>query len=154
MALGGFVYCLLWLPGPTNIGWMFVLQILASFILAPNSPVLFAMFADTADHGEWRTGRRTTGLVFASSLFGLKVGLGIGGWLLGVVLAAFGYVANVEQSATSITGILIAISVLPGAMLLVAALLMRFYELGDDTMVKIEQDLKERRGSEPAAASA
>jgi GPH family glycoside/pentoside/hexuronide:cation symporter len=154
VAVGGFVYCLLWLPGPVNIGWMFVLQILASFILAPNSPVLFAMFADTADHGEWRTGRRTTGLVFASSLFGLKVGLGVGGWLLGVVLAAFGYVANVEQSATSITGILIAISVLPGALLLVAAFLMRFYELGDDMMVKIEQDLKERRGAEPAAANA
>ncbi len=153
VAIGGVVYCLLWLPGPTNIGWMFVLQILASFILAPNSPVLFAMFADTADHGEWRTGRRTTGLVFASSLFGLKVGLGIGGWLLGIVLAAFGYVANVAQSASSIMGILIAISVLPGAMLLAAALLMRFYELGDDMMVKIEGDLRERRG-EPAAAGA
>jgi GPH family glycoside/pentoside/hexuronide:cation symporter len=152
--VGGFVYCLLWLPGPVNIGWMFLLQILASFILAPNSPVLFAMFADTADHGEWRTGRRTTGLVFASSLFGLKVGLGVGGWLLGVVLAAFGYVANVEQSPTSIMGILIAISVLPGALLLVAAFLMRFYELGDDMMVKIEKDLKERRGGEPAAANA
>jgi GPH family glycoside/pentoside/hexuronide:cation symporter len=154
VAIGGITYALLWLPGPTNIGWMFLNQIAASFLLAPNSPVLFAMFADTADHGEWRTGRRTTGLVFASSLFGLKVGLGLGGWLLGVVLALFGYVANVEQSASSINGILIAISVLPGALLLFAALLMRFYELGDDTMVKIEHDLKERRGGQPAAASA
>ncbi len=152
VALGGVTYALLWLPGPTAIGWMFLNQIAASFILAPNSPVLFAMFADTADHGEWRTGRRTTGLVFASSLFGLKVGLGIGGWLLGVVLALFGYVANVQQSASSISGILIAISVLPGALLLVAALLMRFYELGDDMMVRIEQDLKQRRGGEPVAA--
>jgi glycoside/pentoside/hexuronide:cation symporter, GPH family len=154
VALGGITYALLWLPGSTHIGWMFLNQIAASFILAPNSPVLFAMFADTADHGEWRTGRRTTGLVFASSLFGLKVGLGLGGWLLGKVLAAFGYVANVAQSATSIMGILVAISVLPGALLLLASLLMKFYELGDDTMVKIEQDLKERRGGEPAAASA
>jgi GPH family glycoside/pentoside/hexuronide:cation symporter len=154
VALGGFVYCLLWLPRPTDIGWMFLLQILASFVLAPNSPVLFAMFADTADHGEWRTGRRTTGLVFASSLFGLKVGLGIGGWLLGIVLAAFGYVANVEQSASSLNGILIAISILPGALLLVAALIMKFYELDDSMMVKIEQDLEERRGAEPAVAGA
>ncbi len=154
VAIGGVTYALLWLPGPTAIAWMFLNQILASFILAPNSPVLFAMFADTADHGEWRTGRRTTGLVFASSLFGLKVGLAIGGLLLGLVLFLFGYQANVQQSATSITGILIAISVLPGALLLVAALLMKFYELGDDTMVKIEQDLRERRGSEPAAEKA
>ncbi len=97
---------------------------------------------------------RTAGLVFAASVFAQKLGLGVGGWLLGMVLAAFGYVANVPQSATSITGILIAISVLPGALLLLAAVLMRFYELGDDTMVKIEKDLKERRGAEPAAANA
>ncbi len=151
VALGGLVYAMLWLPGPTSIGWMFLNQIAASFILAPNSPVLFAMFADTADHGEWRTGRRTTGLVFASSLFGLKVGLALGGLLLGFVLFLFGYQPNVQQSATSIMGILIAISALPGALLLLAAALMRFYELGDDMMVKIERDLKERRGDETAA---
>jgi GPH family glycoside/pentoside/hexuronide:cation symporter len=153
VALGGVTYALLWLPASTSIGWMFLNQIAASFILAPNSPVLFAMFADTADHGEWRTGRRTTGLVFASSLFGLKVGLAIGGLLLGSVLFLFGYQANVQQSAAAIMGILLAISFLPGAMLMVAALLMRFYELGDDMMVKIEHDLRERRG-EPAATGA
>ena len=126
MCIRDSTYALLWLPASTSIGWMFLNQIAASFILAPNSPVLFAMFADTADHGEWRTGRRTTGLVFASSLFGLKVGLAIGGLLLGSVLFLFGYQANVQQSAAAIMGILLAISFLPGAMLMVAALLMRF----------------------------
>jgi glycoside/pentoside/hexuronide:cation symporter, GPH family len=147
VGLGGFSYMLLWLPGPTDIGSMFVLQIASSFILAFNSPIVFAMFADTADSSEWRTGRRATGLVFASALFGQKLGWALGGWLVAVMLAGFGYVANVDQSPTAISGILLAISVVPGAMLVAAAGFMRLYVLDDKTMVTIEQELDERRKS-------
>jgi GPH family glycoside/pentoside/hexuronide:cation symporter len=147
VGLGGFSYMLLWLPGPTDIGSMFALQIASSFILAFNSPIVFAMFADTADSSEWRTGRRATGLVFASALFGQKLGWALGGWLVAVMLAAFGYVANVDQSPTAISGILLAISVVPGAMLVAAAGFMRLYVLDDQAMVAIERELEERRQS-------
>jgi GPH family glycoside/pentoside/hexuronide:cation symporter len=145
VGVGGSTYALLWLPGPTNVGWMFVLQIVSSFIVAFNSPIVYAMFADTADRVEWRTGRRATGLVFASALFGLKMGWGLGGWLLAVMLSAFGYLANVEQSAHAITGILLAISIVPAVLLVTAAAFLRLYVLDEPTMVTIEKELKERR---------
>jgi GPH family glycoside/pentoside/hexuronide:cation symporter len=83
---------------PTDIKFIFALQIASSFIIAFNSPLVWAMFADTADHAEWRTGRRNTGLVFASAIFATKIGFAVGAWMLGLILTYFGYVANVEQT--------------------------------------------------------
>jgi GPH family glycoside/pentoside/hexuronide:cation symporter len=125
---------------------MFGLQIVSSFVIGFNSPLVWAMFADTADHAEWRTGRRNTGLVFASAIFSTKIGFAIGAWMLGLILAFFGYAANVAQTSRSIHGIILSMSWIPGVMLVMAAATMALYPLNDTLMVKIEAELKERRG--------
>jgi GPH family glycoside/pentoside/hexuronide:cation symporter len=125
---------------------IFALQIVSSFIIAFNSPLVWAMFADTADHAEWRTGRRNTGLVFASAIFATKIGFAVGAWMLGLILTYYGYVANVEQTARSLHGIILSMSWIPCVLLVLAAAAMAAYPLNDAMMVKIEADLKERRG--------
>jgi GPH family glycoside/pentoside/hexuronide:cation symporter len=125
---------------------MFALQIVSSFIIGFNSPLVFAMFADVADDAEWRTGRRATGLVFASAIFSTKAGVGVGAGLCGAIFSYFGYVANVEQTARSIQGIILSMSWIPCALMLLATALMWLYPLNEALMVKIEQDLKARRG--------
>ncbi|WP_243322592.1 MFS transporter [Geothrix sp. SG200] len=145
IGIGGAVIAGFWFAGPGDIPAMFLLQIASSFIIGFNSPLLWAMFADTADDAEWRTGRRNTGLVFASAIFGTKIGLAMGAWVTGIILTAFGYVANVEQTARSLTGIRLSMSFIPAALLVAAALMMKAYPLDDATMVRIEQDLKGRK---------
>ena len=61
---------------------------------APTIPLIWAMFADVADYAEWKTGRRTTGVVFATILFGLKTGLSLGGAIAGWLLSGYGYRAE------------------------------------------------------------
>ncbi len=95
IGIGGLVIAGFWLPGPSDIWLMFALQIVSSFVIGFNSPLVFAMFADAADDAEWRTGRRTTGLVFASAIFSTKAGVAIGALMFGLVFNYFGYVANV-----------------------------------------------------------
>ncbi len=152
IGIGGLVIAGFWLPGPSDIWLIFALQIVSSFVIGFNSPLVFAMFADAADHAEWRTGRRTTGLVFASAIFGTKVGVAIGAWVFGLVLAYFGYIANVTQTARSLNGIVLSMSWIPCVLLVVAAGIMSFYPLNDRLMEKIEADLKARRGEiEPAS---
>jgi GPH family glycoside/pentoside/hexuronide:cation symporter len=104
------------------------------------------MFADVADESEWRTGRRATGLVFASAIFSTKAGVAIGAGIYGLVLTYFGYVANVEQSARSMHGIILSMSWIPCGLMVAAAALMLLYPISDTLMVKIEADLKARRG--------
>jgi GPH family glycoside/pentoside/hexuronide:cation symporter len=149
---GGLIIAGFWLVKPADIGLMFLLQIFSSFIIGFNSPLLWAMFADTADDAEWRSGRRNTGLVFASAIFGTKVGLALGAWVTGWLLTWFGYVANVEQSATSLMGIRLSMSIFPAALLILAAALMKAYPLDDQMMVRIERELKQRKTEPPAGA--
>lgn len=146
LGLGGLVIVLFSFVRPADIWFMFALQIASSFIIGFNSPLVWAMFADTADHAEWRTGRRTTGLVFASAIFATKIGFAIGAWILGLILTFFGYAANINQTERSLHGIVLSMSWIPGLMLVLAALAMAAYPLNDTLMIKIEADLKERRG--------
>jgi GPH family glycoside/pentoside/hexuronide:cation symporter len=146
LGLGGLVVGLFSLAKPEDIWFMFGVQIASSFIIGFNSPLVWAMFADTADHAEWRTGRRTTGLVFASAIFATKIGFAIGAWILGFILTYFGYVANAQQTGRSLHGIVLSMSWIPCVMLVLAAVAMAAYPLNDTLMVKIEADLKERRG--------
>jgi len=146
LGLGGLVVGLFSLAKPQDIWFMFGAQIASSFIIGFNSPLVWAMFADTADHAEWRTGRRTTGLVFASAIFATKIGFAIGAWILGLILTYFGYVANVQQTSRSIHGIVLSMSWIPCVMLVLASITMAAYPLNDTMMVKIEADLKVRRG--------
>ena len=70
----------------------------------------------------------------------------IGSWVFGLVLSFFGYAANVEQTSSSILGIVLSTSWIPCAMMVAAAALMQFYPLTEAMMIKIEADLKQRRG--------
>ncbi|BDU71876.1 MFS transporter [Mesoterricola silvestris] len=145
IGVGGAIILGFWFAGPGDIAWIFALQILSSFVIGFNSPLLWAMFADTADDAEWRSGRRNTGLVFASAIFGTKIGLAVGAWITGILLTWFGYVANVDQTARSLVGIRLSMSLFPGALLILSALLMKLYPLDDRMMVRIEKDLKDRK---------
>ena len=146
IGVGGLIVAAFCLAGPSDLWLIFALQIVSSFVIGFNSPLVFAMFADTADHAEWRTGRRTTGLVFASAIFATKIGAAIGGLMAGLILAYFGFVANVGQTVRSIHGIILCMSWIPCVLLVLAAATMVLYPLDDPLMVKIEGELKARRG--------
>lgn len=45
------------------------------------------MMSDTVDYGEWCNGKRLAGISFAGTLFVLKLGLALGGALIGWMLA-------------------------------------------------------------------
>ena len=63
------------------VGAMFLMEYIRALTYAPTIPLIWAMFADVADYSEWKTGRRTTGVIYATILFGLKSGLSLGGAL-------------------------------------------------------------------------
>jgi len=132
---------------PHAYGTLIVLNVLASFAAGPTPAILWSMYADTADYGEWRFGRRTTGLVFSASVFSQKVGLALGTGALGWILAYYGFVANTEQGPAAINGIRLMFSVIPGATALLGALAICFYPITDVKMKSIESDLALRKAS-------
>ena len=115
---------------------------------APAVPLLWTMLADTADYSEWKTGRRSTGLVFSAATFAQKAGWGIGGALAGWLLVIFKFEPNVVQSTSAITGIKLMISVIPGILYMSCAILLYFYTIDHETCVIMKSDLDDRRLAE------
>jgi len=103
------------------------------------------MYTDTADYSELETGRRATGLVMSASLFALKLGVALGAAILAWILAGYGYQPNVQQTATSLQGIKLAMSFYAAIPALIGAGIMIFYPLSNKMMVKIEEELTARR---------
>ena len=154
MAGSGLLTLVFFLVPASAPGWIIGLNVVIAFIQAPNSPLVWAMYADTADYGEWKYGRRNTGLTFAAAIMAQKGGGAVAGVLNGALLTAYGYVANAEQTAQSLLGIRVSMSVIPGALCLLAAVLTMFYKLDDHTMKQIELDLLERRARAAEAEAA
>lgn len=126
---------------------IFALNILIATIMAPQAPLIWAMYADTADYSEWKNHRRATGLVFSAATFSQKLGIAIGGALAGWLLAWFGFAPNVAQTPGALTGIRLMMSIIPAVTGLLAVVAVFFYELDDKLMEKIEADLTARKNS-------
>ena len=107
--------------------------------------LLFSMYTDCAEYGEWRTGKNTAGLTVSASMFSLKFGSAVGGALPGFILAAFGFVANEIQTDSAITGIRLMFNLLPATFFIAAAVIMYFYKIDRETLTRVETELHERR---------
>jgi GPH family glycoside/pentoside/hexuronide:cation symporter len=139
---------------PGQIILIMIMQAVASFTGGPLTPLIWAMYADTADYSEWKHDRRATGLIFSASTMSQKFGWAIGAALTGSLLDKFGYVPNVVQPDNVIFGIRLLMSVIPGIAGVVAIVIVLFYNLDEKTMKKIGEDLEKRRkarGEEIAA---
>jgi Na+/melibiose symporter-like transporter len=100
-----------------------------------------------ADYSEWRTGRRTTGIVYATILFGLKAGLSLGGAAAGWLLSVFGYRANAVQTSGALQGIRLTISVFPAILFVLVVACLVAYPIGRRLNLQIQDELAERRKS-------
>jgi GPH family glycoside/pentoside/hexuronide:cation symporter len=145
LALSVVAQALFFVLPPQSVLVMFVLNFIVSFAWGPVSALQWSMYTDAADHLEWTTGRRATALLMAASLFSLKIGLAVGGWFVGVVLASSGYVANEAQTAGALTAIRLLMSLYPAAFGAIGVVLMLFYPLTNRRMAEIEQALTVRR---------
>ncbi len=144
---------LLFLP-PTATVPIFALEVMRQFAYGWSCPLLWAMMADVADYGEWKTGRRATATVTAAVVFALWAGLALGGAIAGWLFSAYGYVPNAAQTAHALLGIRLTASVYAGVAFVGAAIFLFFYSITRDVNRKIADDLAERRKSYAPVATA
>ena len=137
---------LFYFAGPKDLLYMYVLQCIGSIPGAAMFPLIWSMYADTADYGEWKFGRRATGLVFSAATFSQKMGWAIGGAIAGLALTIIGYVANVEQNASTLSGLRHMVSTIPAALAIVVIIIAIFYNLDAKMETQIGLDLQARKG--------
>ena len=131
-----------------QFGLMIAVNMLAQFCAGPTSALTWALYADVADYGEFKYGRRSTGLIYSASLFSIKTGILIGGFLVPLFLARFGYVKGAAtQTGHALLGIAIAFSIGPALFALLKAVALVIYPLNQTRVDEIERELTARRAA-------
>jgi GPH family glycoside/pentoside/hexuronide:cation symporter len=136
-------------PGAVSLA--IAAEVIRQFAYGTTVPLLWTMMADVADYSEWKTGRRATGIVFSALVFGLKVGLGLGGGIEGWLLSVYGYVPNAVQHADALLGIRMTASVFSAIPFLLGVVCLFFYQIDTATNTRMTNELAERRKTFQAA---
>ncbi len=115
-----------------------------------------SMLADVADENELITGRRREGALLGMFSFGQQVATGLALLAAGVLLDKFvGLVSGGSQpSPSAVFRIAIVYSVIPGALFMVAAVVMLRYKLTRARVATIQAELQQRRSAQTALKAA
>jgi Na+/melibiose symporter-like transporter len=150
-ALNSFAYYFI---EPTSTTAMVVLAMVGSMLYAPTIAVAWAMYADAADYSEWQTGRRFTGMVFATIGFALKSGLALGSAVFLWAMTGFwGYETSAPGTPNAIHGYFISNSIGVGLLFLGAAIAISMCKLNKKLTLQMSAELNERRQKSQAAAA-
>jgi len=126
---------------PENLYLAFIFYFVVIFLTEMQLPVYWASIAEAVDYGEVKTGQRVSGLSFGGILFFQKFGMGLAGGFIGFGLGYFNYQPDVKQTAQSLWGISLMMTIIPSVLNLLVGLLMKKYIINDSYYYELKQKL-------------
>ena len=120
-----------WIFGIFNVGFAYSLS----------------MVADAVDYMEWKTGVRTDGTAYATYGLATKFGNAFGGAIGVLLLGAFGYVANAQQTPEAMAGINTVVNLIPAVMFLLGAAACLLWDKSDKDMEDLRAEVKARNAN-------
>ncbi|MDF3830175.1 MULTISPECIES: glycoside-pentoside-hexuronide (GPH):cation symporter [unclassified Pseudocitrobacter] len=130
----------------SNIEIIFFLNMLFMFFYNLTNPLQWLMASDVVDYEEYRSGHRLDGLIFSTYLFGIKMGLAVGGALLGWSLHFAHYQPGVVIQDQSVSLMVKAIfCIIPSVFSALQIALLFIYKLDSKTVNDIASNLKLKR---------
>jgi Na+/melibiose symporter-like transporter len=151
VAVAGFALSTLsalafYLLQPGDVTGMVALTVLGSIFYAPTIPLVWAIFADVADYSEWKTGRRFTGIVFATIGFALKSGLALGSSsFLWIMAGFFNYDPKQPPTADTLQGYRVCSAVVVGILFAICTGLLLAYKINKKMTIQMADELAARR---------
>ena len=142
-----------------------IVMLLLSGLFLPKNPILVGLagiiysfgggfftgsqtvaLADIVDYGECKLGTRNESVIFSIQTLLVKISTAFGGLLTGLILSATGYVPNQVQSATTINGLRIVMTIVPIIFISASALVyIKHYKLNGETLNNIIKLLEDKR---------
>jgi GPH family glycoside/pentoside/hexuronide:cation symporter len=107
---------------------------------------MWALVPEVISYGEWKSGKRISGVVNALTGIFFKAGFALGGVIPGLVLAFTDFNPKVQtQSPLALQGILCLMVIIPAFFLILAMFIISKYELDDDVIDKINIEIETRK---------
>lgn len=128
-------------PGNAATLWLilvFICCVVLGFIL----PMHFTLvtFADT--YGEWKSGRRSSGMNFAFNLFFVKLAWALAGVIISMTLMVVSYRSGMEnQTSASLAGITLLSTVIPGVLHALLAVTVCYFKVDNAMVAKMKKAL-------------
>ncbi len=134
--------------GAPSVSWVLAGWVVGAIAGGVAMTLPFSVLSDSVDYGEWKTGIRAAGLLTAvGASLCFKAGSGIGGALPAWTMAAYGYIPNTQQTASSLTGIQVGFIWLPAVFFALALVPVLFYFRYEALEPRIHQELDQRRAA-------
>ncbi len=107
------------------------------------------MLADVIDYGQVKLGTRNESIIASFQTLLVKTASAVSAWLIGVGLTIVGYVANVEQTASTIMGMRILMGVVPSVITILAFIIYaKGYKLDGEYLDEILKKVNESKKTE------
>lgn len=142
----GLSLIIMYFADPANLPLMIVLHALYGFFCF-SFPIPMSMIPEAINYQEDRTGIRTDGLAYAATSLSTKVGNAFGPAMALLVMGAFGYVANAQQTAEAMQGINLSTNLVFGICYLLALIPLAFYPLNAEKNAQIQASLDAKRAA-------
>ncbi|MEL8096352.1 MFS transporter [Escherichia coli] len=129
------------------IGYQSVITVLVCFtiitaIFMMTNPLISAMIADTVEYSWYHTGKRCAAITFSGQTFTGKLSVAIAGAASGLILALIGYQSNVVQTAETLNGLFLCVSLLPAVGAVIRIVIMSKYTFTEEKHAEICEKLK------------
>lgn len=141
MGLEAILLFIMYFVPPESTVTIFFMVIAINIIQLAATPLQWSMLSDVVDDEEARSGRRLSGIVFSTNIFAIKLGIAIGGALIGWLLSWGGYVGGAStQPLSALNMINVLFTILPALMVLMLIFIMRKYSLSDDRLISLREN--------------
>lgn len=150
---GAIIHVIMYFVGYSNFYVFLAVLAVAGLPLGIFNVITYAMVADSVDYLEWKTGRRSEGVCFASQTFISKLTAGISTFITSLVLEYVGFIQPDEvtdlpvlnQPQGVFDGMFVMVSIIPAISLALCAVPMFFNDYTGKKKEQIQKELAERR---------
>lgn len=142
LVIGGICY----LIAGKNVIMIYVGSFFCGLCVSFVNSVVWGAMPDAAEYGEWKTGIRAPGFIYAIALFALKCGQAIANYGAGIVLTIAKFDSAAEVQADSVGQSIYwsygLFAIIPA---IIAIIIICFYKLDNKTIQKIHTELDQKR---------
>ena len=130
-------------PGQTRL--IYAIAVVAGLGFSSQWVCPHSMMPDVIEYDELLTGERREGLYYGMITMLTKITGALGTAIVGWNLALFGFIADAEQTATSLLGIRFGFAIIPAVLLIICLPLLIRYPITRESHAAVLEELSERR---------
>ena len=142
LAVGAISLVMFFVVKPGDMVLAYVIYFILSFVVDLHAPVFWSAIAEAVDYGHAETGKRVSGLSFGGISFAQKAGMGVAGAAVGYLLDFFEYTPDGVQNETTLVGLALMLTIIPGVFHVIMGGLMFRYKITDEYYETIKKKLK------------